>query len=160
MMRFTARKRRAVCAVSIMQRASASVVASGFFTEHMLPCVERGDGEFALRRGRCGDVDDLHVVAHGECVDVRADWHDKFLARLARGLRDRVGHGGCSQPGHRGKLAQAEAAKRPAPSSPTPSFERGIIGFERDDVSALLVAPFRDVIMVSWFVHLSFYVRS
>ena len=92
------------------------------FTEHMLACVEGGDRKFAVRRGRRRDVDDLHVVARGECVDVRADRHGKFLARLARGLRDRVGHGGCAQPRHRGKLAQAEAAKRAAPEQSHPEF--------------------------------------
>ena len=92
------------------------------FTEHMLACVERSDGEFAVRRGRRRDVDDLHVVARGECVDVRADRHGKFLARLARSLRDRVGHGGCAQTRHSGKLAQAEAAKRAAPEQSHPEL--------------------------------------
>ncbi len=84
------------------------------FTEHMLACVERGEGEFSVRRGRRRDVDDLHVVPRGECVDVRAHRHGKFLAHLARGLRDHVCHGGCAQLRHRGKLAQAKAPKRAA----------------------------------------------
>jgi hypothetical protein len=43
------------------------------FAEDMLACVKRGDREFAVRRGRCSDVDDLYIVARGECVDVRAN---------------------------------------------------------------------------------------
>ena len=92
------------------------------FAEHMLLCLERGDGEFAVRRGRRRDVNDLYVVVRGECVNVRADRQAKFLARLARSLRDRVGHGGCAQPRHRAKLAQEKRPKAPQPSRPTPSF--------------------------------------
>jgi hypothetical protein len=91
----------------------------------MLACVERGDGKFAVRRGRRRDMDDLHVVTRGECVDVRADRHGEFLARLARGFRDRVGHCGWAQPRHRGKLAQAEAAKRAAPEQSHPELRAG-----------------------------------
>ncbi|MGB7791533.1 MAG: hypothetical protein WBL39_09990 [Terrimicrobiaceae bacterium] len=49
------------------------------FTEDMLSCVERSDGEFSVSRGRRRDVDDLHVVARCECVNVRADRHGKVL---------------------------------------------------------------------------------
>src|SRR6516225_1212754 len=101
------------------------------FAEHMLTCVERGDGEFAVRRGRRRDVDDLHVVARGECVDVRADRQAKFLARLPRSLRDRVGHGGCAQPRDRAKLAQAEAAKRAAPEQSHPELRARCFSFSR-----------------------------
>ncbi len=71
------------------------------FTKHMLTCVERGDSEFAVRRGRRSDVDDLYIVARGECVDVRADRQAKFLAPNSR---------------------RQKRPNAPQPSRPTPSF--------------------------------------
>ncbi|MGA7395803.1 MAG: hypothetical protein WCC08_20715 [Terrimicrobiaceae bacterium] len=101
------------------------------FAKDMLARVERGHREFAVRRGRRSDVDDLHIVARGECVDVRADRQAKFLAGLARSLRDRVGHGGSAQPWHCAKLAQAEAAKRAATEQTHPELRARCFSFSQ-----------------------------
>lgn len=99
------------------------------FAEHMLLCLERGDGEFAVRRGRRRDVNDLYVVVRGECVNVRADRQAKFLARLAHSLRDRVGHGGCAQPRHRAKLAQAKSGQKRRNRADPPRASRPMFQF-------------------------------
>ena len=122
MMRFTARKRRAVRAASIMRRASAIVVASGFSQSTCLPA-----SSAAIASSLCveGGVAMWMICTSSRAAsawNVRADRHGKFLARLARGLRDRVGNGGCAQPRRRGKLAQAEAAKCAAPEQSYPEF--------------------------------------
>jgi hypothetical protein len=127
----------------------------------MLASAERGDGEFSMRRGRRRDVDDLHVVARGECVDIRADRHSKFLSRLARGLRDRVGYGGCAQQGIAANSRRQKRPNAPHPSSPT----RASRPVSSDSNGTMfrhcsLLLSGSDVIKVSRFVHLSFYVRT
>jgi hypothetical protein len=80
-------------------------------------------------------VDDLHVVALGECVDVRADGtaNSSPVLRAASGIVSAT-----AAARSLGIAANSRRQKRPNaphPSSPTPSFAPGIIGFERHDAS-------------------------
>jgi hypothetical protein len=105
------------------------------FTEHMLACAERSDGELAVRRGWRRDVDDLHLVADGECVDVRADRtaNSSPVLRAASGIVSATA--AARRPGIAANSRRQKRPNAPHPSSPTPSFAPGIIGFERRDVS-------------------------
>ena len=84
-------------------------------------------------------MDDLHVVARGECVNVRADRHGKFLARSCAASGIVSATAAARTPGIAANSCRQKRPNAPHPSSPTPSLASGIIGFERFQFQSFLV---------------------
>ena len=136
MTRFTARKRRAVRAASIMRRASASVVASGFSQSTCLPassaaiasslCVEGGVAIWMI----C-----TSSRAASAWMSAQTGTANSLPAlRAASGIVSATA--AARSPGAAANSRRQKRPNAPHPSSPTPSFAPGMIGFEGHDVSA------------------------